>query len=44
MKLSLTIQTPEVKRTVLLSLLSGIFDEKIAKAARLHPENESMLD
>ena len=44
MKLSLTIQTPEVKRTVPVSLLSGTFEEKIVKGARLHPKNESLLE
>jgi sugar phosphate isomerase/epimerase len=32
MKLSITIQTPEIKRTVPVSLLSGTLEEKITKA------------
>jgi sugar phosphate isomerase/epimerase len=43
MKLSLTIQTPEVPRPVPVALLSGTFAEKVAKAARLGVDGVEMM-
>lgn len=43
MKLSLAIQTPEVKHTVPVALLSGTFEEKLAKAAALGADGVEMM-
>jgi len=43
MKLSLCIQTPEVPVTVPVALLSGSFDEKLEKAARLGVDGVELL-
>jgi sugar phosphate isomerase/epimerase len=43
MKLSLTIQTPEVPRAVPVALLSGTFEEKVAKAARLGVDGVELM-
>jgi sugar phosphate isomerase/epimerase len=43
MKLSLTVQTPEVPQTVPVALLSGTFAEKVAKAARLGVDGVELM-
>jgi len=43
MKLSLTIQTPEVRRHVPVALLSGTFEEHSAKAARLGADGVELM-
>jgi len=43
MKLSLTIQTPEVPKPVSVALLTGTFEEKLAKAARLGADGVELM-
>ncbi|MCS7222200.1 MAG: sugar phosphate isomerase/epimerase family protein [Anaerolineae bacterium] len=43
MKLSLAIQTPEVQPIVPVALLSGTFEEKLAKAARLGVDGVELM-
>ena len=43
MKLSLAVQTPEVAPAVPVALLSGTFEEKLAKAARLGVEGVELM-
>ncbi len=43
MKLSLAIQTPEVQPLVPVALLSGTFEEKLAKAARLGVDGVELI-
>ncbi len=43
MKLSLTIQTPEVPKPIPVSLLTGTFEEKLAKAAHLGADGVELM-
>ena len=43
MKLSLAVQTPEVGPTIRVALLSGTFEEKLAKAARMGAQGVELM-
>lgn len=43
MKLSLAIQTPEVKRLIPVALLTGTFEEKLTKAAELGADGVELM-